>query len=204
MTADALKNYSSTIEEARADLFALYYMMDEKLVELGVIPSLDVAKSEYNSYIRNGLLVQLTRLKPGDHVEESHMRNRQMIAAWVYEQGRNGNVIERVVWEGKTFFVIRDFNALRGLFARLLAEVQRIKSEGDYEAARDLVEAYGVNVEAELHREVLNRYRRLNVAPYSGFLNPEYRLVERDGIPVDVEISYPDDYLQQMLSYSGC
>lgn len=203
VTADALKNYSSTIEEARADLFALYYMMDEKLVELGVIPSLDVAKSEYNSYIRNGLLVQLTRLKPGDNVEESHMRNRQMIAAWVYEQGRNGNVIERVVWEGKTFFVIRDFNALRGLFARLLAEVQRIKSEGDYEAARDLVEAYGVNVEAELHREVLNRYRRLNVAPYSGFLNPEYRLVERDGIPVDVEISYPDDYLQQMLSYSG-
>lgn len=200
--ADALKNYYSTIEEARADLFALYYMMDGKLTELGVIPSLDVARSEYNSYIRNGLLVQLTRVKPGENLEESHMRNRQTIAAWVYEQGKDRNIIERVSKNGKTFFMIRDFEALRGLFALLLAEVQRIKSEGDYEAARNLIETYGVKVDAELHREVLHRYKQLNVAPYAGFINPEYHLVEVGGKPVDVEISYPDDFLRQMLSYA--
>lgn len=200
--ADALKNYYSTIEEARADLFALYYMMDGKLTELGVIPSLDVAKSEYNSYIRNGLLVQLTRVKPGENLEESHMRNRQTIAAWVYEQGKDRNIIERVSRNGKTFFTIRDFEALRGLFALLLAEVQRIKSEGDYEAAKNLIETYGVKVDAELHQEVLHRYKQLNMAPYAGFINPEYHLVEVDGKPVDVEISYPDDFLGQMLDYS--
>lgn len=199
---DALKSYYSTIEEARADLFALYYMMDGKLTELGVIPSLDVAKSEYNSYIRNGLLVQLTRVKPGENLEESHMRNRQTIAAWVYGRGKDRNIIERVLKDGKTFFIIRDFEALRGLFALLLAEVQRIKSEGDYEAAKDLIETYGVKVDAELHREVLCRYKQLNMAPYAGFINPEYRLIEVDGKPLDVEISYPTDFLGQMLSYA--
>lgn len=199
---DALKSYYSTIEEARADLFALYYIMDKKLVELGVLPSLEAAKAEYNSYIRNGLLVQLTRLKEGNNLEESHMRNRQLIASWVFEQGQEQQVIERLERDGKTYFVIRDYQALRGLFARLLAEVQRVKSEGDYEAAKELVETYGVKVDRKLHREVLERYRKLNVAPYAGFINPEYELVEQDGIPVDVKIHYPSDFLQQMLDYA--
>lgn len=199
---DALKNYYSTIEEARADLFALYYIMDQKLVELGVLPSLEAAKAEYNSYIRNGLMVQLTRLKEGDNLEESHMRNRQMIAAWVFEQGKERQVIERVKSDGKTYFIIRDYQALRGLFARLLAEVQRMKSEGDYQAAKELVETYGVKVDRKLHREVLERYRKLNVAPYAGFINPEYELVEQDGVPVDVKIHYSSDFLQQMLDYA--
>lgn len=198
---DALKNYYSTIEEARADLFALYYIMDPKLTELGIIPSLDAAKSEYSSYIRNGLIVQLTRVKRGEQLEESHMRNRQMIAAWVYEQGKEDNVIERLEKGGKTYFVIRDFGALRALFARLLAEVQRIKSEGDYAAARDLVENYGVKVDRRLHDEVMDRYKDLHVAPYAGFINPEYCAVEKDGKIVDVEISYPDDFLEQMMQY---
>lgn len=199
---DALKSYYSTIEEARADLFALYYIMDPKLVELGVLPSLEAAKAEYNSYIRNGLLVQLTRLKEGNNLEESHMRNRQMIAAWVFEQGKEQQVIERLERDGKTYFVIRDYQALRELFARLLAEVQRVKSEGDYEAAKALVETYGVKVDRKLHREVLERYRKLNVAPYAGFINPEYELVEENGVPVDVKIHYPADFLQQMLDYA--
>lgn len=199
---DALKSYYSTIEEARADLFALYYILDEKLVELGVLPSLEAAKAEYNSYIRNGLMVQLTRLKEGDNLEESHMRNRQLIAGWVFEQGKEQGVIERVEREGKTYFVIRDYQALRELFGRLLAEVQRMKSEGDYEAAKELVETYGVKVDRKLHREVLERYRKLNVAPYAGFINPEYELVEENGVPVDVKIHYPSDFLQQMLDYA--
>ena len=199
---DALRSYYSTIEEARADLFALYYIMDEKLVELGVLPSTEAGKAEYNSYIRNGLMVQLTRLKEGNNLEESHMRNRQLIAAWAFEQGKEQNVIERIEREGKTYFVIRDYKALRGLFARLLAEVQRMKSEGDYEAAKKLVETYGVKVDRKLHREVLERYRKLNVAPYAGFINPEYELVEQDGVPVDVKIHYPSDFLQQMMDYA--
>lgn len=201
VTTDVLKNYYSVIEEARADLFALYYIMDSKLIELGIVPNLEVAKSEYCSYIRNGLLVQLTRIKPGDNLEESHMRNRQMIAAWVYEQGKEANVIERVEKSGKTYFIIRDFEALRRLFGRLLAEVQRIKSEGDYCAARTLVEQYGVKVDHLLHQQVLERYARLNLAPYAGFINPEYRLVEKEGEIVDVEITYPEDFLTQMLEY---
>lgn len=199
---DALKSYYSTIEEARADLFALYYILDEKLVELGVLPSLEAAKAEYNSFIRNGLMVQLTRLKEGDNLEESHMRNRQLIAGWVFEQGKEQRVIERIEREGKTYFVIRDYQALRELFGRLLAEVQRMKSEGDYEAAKELVETYGVKVDRKLHREVLERYRKLNVAPYAGFINPEYELVEENGVPVDVKIHYPSDFLQQMLDYA--
>lgn len=198
---EALRNYYSTIEEARADLFALYYIMDEKLVELGIIPSLEVAKAEYCSYIRNGLMVQLTRLKLGDKLEESHMRNRQMIAAWVYEKGRVDGVIVQEMKDGKTYYIIRDFGALRELLGQLLAEVQRIKSEGDYESARTLVEAYGVKVDRRLHEEVLHRYETLGVAPYAGFINPEYRPIERDGKIVDVEISYLDDFLAQMMQY---
>lgn len=200
---EALKNYYSTIEEARADLFALYYVMDPKLVELGVIPSLDVAKSEYCNYIRNGLMVQLTRVKWGNNLEESHMRNRQLIASWVYEKGKETNVIERVNREGKTYFTIRDYEALRMLFGRLLAEVQRVKSEGDFEGARNLIENYGVRVDPVLHQEVLERYQKLNVAPYAGFVNPKYRLVEKEGSVVDVEIEYPTDFLAQMLEYGN-
>ena len=200
---EALKNYYSTIEEARADLFALYYVMDPKLVELGVIPSLDVTKSEYCNYIRNGLMVQLTRVKLGNNLEESHMRNRQLIASWVYEKGKETNVIERVNREGKTYFTIRDYEALRMLFGRLLAEVQRVKSEGDFEGARDLIENYGVRVDPVLHQEVLERYQKLNVAPYAGFVNPKYRLVEKEGSVVDVEIEYPTDFLTQMLEYGN-
>ena len=200
---EALKNYYSTIEEARADLFALYYVMDPKLVELGVIPSLDVAKSEYCNYIRNGLMVQLTRVKLGNNLEESHMRNRQLIASWVYEKGKEANVIERVNREGKTYFTIRDYEALRMLFGRLLAEVQRVKSEGDFEGVRDLIENYGVRVDPVLHQEVLERYQKLNVAPYAGFVNPKYRLVEKEGSVVDVEIEYPTDFLTQMLEYGN-
>lgn len=201
VTTDALRNYYSTIEEARADLFALYYVMDSKLVELGIIPNLDVAKAEYNNYIRNGLLVQLTRIKPGDQLEESHMRNRQMIAAWIYEQGKAENVIQKMTENGKTFFRIQDYEKMRVLCGKLLAEVQRIKSEGDYQAARELIETYGVKVDHRLHTEVLTRYERLGVAPYAGFINPEYRLVEKDGKIVDAEISYPDDFLTQMMQY---
>lgn len=201
VTTESLRNYYSTIEEARADLFALYYIMDPKLVELGIIPSLEVAKAEYNSYIRNGLLVQLTRIRAGEQLEESHMRNRQTIAAWVYEKGKEERVIERIEREGKTYFGIRDYTALRGLFARLLAEVQRIKSEGDYGAARDLIENYGVKVDRKLHQEVLARYEALGVAPYAGFINPEYKPVQKDGKIVDIEISYPADFLEQMMKY---
>lgn len=203
ITTEALRSYYSTIEEARADLFALYYMMDPKLIELGIIPSVETAKAEYCSYIRNGLMVQLTRIKPGDQLEESHMRNRQTIAAWVSEHGQEKNVIERIEREGKTFFVIRDFEALRHLFGELLAEVQRIKSKGDYEAARLLIETYGVKVDAKLHAEVLERYGRLGVAPYAGFINPEYVPVMDHGEIIDVKITYPEDFLTQMLQYSN-
>lgn len=203
VTTEALRNYYSTIEEARADLFALYYIMDPKLVELGILPSQEAAKAEYNSYIRNGLMVQLTRVKLGDNLEESHMRNRQTIAAWAYRQGKKDRVIEKVVREGKTFLLIQDYNALRSLFGQLLAEVQRIKSEGDYEAARDLVETYGVKVDRSLHEEVLTRYAQLGVAPYAGFINPEYQPVEKDGKIIDVHITYPEDFLRQMMEYGG-
>lgn len=201
VTTEALRNYYSTIEEARADLFALYYILDPKLVELGILPSVEAAKAEYSAYIRNGLMVQLTRIKQGERIEESHMRNRQTIAAWVYEQGKGEQIIERVEREGKTYFFIRDFQALRRLFGKLLAEVQRIKSEGDFEAARDLIETYGVNVDESLHQEVLNRYAALGVAPYAGFINPEYKPIMQGGKITDVEITYPDDFLEQMMKY---
>ena len=189
----------STLEEARADLFGLYYLGDEKLVELGLIPSLDVAWAQYADYIMNGMMTQLSRIEPGKNVEESHMRNRKLIAEWCYEKGRADKVIEWVVDNGKRYIVVNDFRRLRELFGELLREVQRIKSEGDYEAGKQLVERYAVAVDAE----VLRRYRALNIEPYGGFVNPEYRLVyDPTGTKVvDVEISYPADYVQQMLGY---
>jgi len=198
---DALKNYHSTIEEARADLFALYYIMDDKLIELGIVPDMDVAKSEYDSYIRNGLMVQLTRIEKGNVLEESHMRNRQIIAKWVYEKGLSDNIIEKKQKDGKTYFVVNDYNALRNLFAELLAEVQRMKSEGDFEAAKSLVEDYGVTFDIELHEEVLIRFKKLNIAPYAGFLNPKYKLLKDGDTIKDVELDYEEDFMSQMLRY---
>ncbi|MCM1301848.1 MAG: dipeptidyl peptidase 3 [Alistipes senegalensis] len=197
-----LKSYGSTLEEARADLFALYYLGDPKLVELGLIPSLDVAKAGYAHYIMNGLMTQLARIEPGKNVEESHMRNRKLIAEWCYEHGAADKVIEWIEQGGKTYVVVNDFERLRALFGELLHEVQRIKSEGDYEAGKALVERYGVQVEPKLHKEVRERYYALGIEPYGGFVNPEYELVEQDGRIVDVRISYPANYTEQMLGYS--
>ncbi len=198
---ETLKTYSSTLEEARSDLVALYYIMDPKLVELGLMPSLDVAKASYDKNIRNGLMIQLRRIKPGDDLEQAHMRNRQLNAAWVYEKGLPDNVIEKVVENGKTYFVINDYDALRDLYGQLLREIQRIKSEGDYEAASALVETYGVKVDQEIHQEVLERVAPFNIAAYSGFIHPRYRPVEEGGEIVDVVIEYQDDFVEQMLEY---
>ena len=197
-----LKSYGSTLEEARADLFGLYYLGDPKMVELGLVPSFDVAKAGYAKYILNGMMTQLARIEPGKNVEESHMRNRKLISEWCYEQGRADNVIEWVTKDGKRYVVVNDFEKLRELFGRMLGEIQRIKSEGDYEAGRELVERYAVKVDPELHREVLERYSALNIEPYGGFVNPEFELVEQDGKVVDVKISYPNNYVEQMLNYS--
>lgn len=198
---DALKNYHSTIEEARADLFALYYIMDEKLIELGIVPSIEVAKSEYDSYIRGGLVVQLTRIEKGAVLEESHMRNRQIIAKWAYEKGYENKVIEKKIRDGKTFFIVNDYKALRGIFADLLREVQRIKSEGDFEAGKALVEDYGVTFDTEMHEEILERFKKLNLAPYAGFLNPKYELVKEDNKIIDVKLIYSESFTEQMLRY---
>lgn len=197
-----LSSYSSTLEETRADLFGLYYLADPKMVELGLIPSLDVAKAEYAKYILNGMMTQLARIEPGKNVEESHMRNRKLICEWCYEHGKADNVIEWVVDNGKTYVVVNDFDKLRTLLGEMLREVQRIKSEGDYQAGRDLVERYAVTVDPELHREVRERYYALGIEPYGGFVNPDYELVERNGNIVDVKIVYPNDYTEQMLGYS--
>ena len=202
VSAEALKNYQSSIEEARADLVALYYIMDKKLTELGVTQNSDVAKTEYDSYIRNGLMTQLTKIELGKNIEQAHMRNRQMIAKWVFEKGASENVISKKVREDKTFFVINDYEKLRALFSELLKEVQRIRSEGDYEAARALVENYGVKVDPELHKEVKARYEKLGLAPYSGFINPVFRPVVEKGEIVNVKIEYPDGYASQMMDYS--
>jgi dipeptidyl-peptidase-3 len=201
-SSEALRNYQSTLEEARADLFALYYMMDPKMIELKILPSPDAAKAEYNSYIRNGLITQLTRVSPGKNIEESHMRNRQLIAQWCFEQGAACNVIEYIKQDGKTYIKINDYTKLRGLFGALLAEIQRIKSEGDYDAGKALVETYGVKIDNTLHEEILARFKKLNVAPYGGFLNPVFSLVEENGIITDVKVEYPMDYSGQMLYYS--
>ena len=201
-TGGELGSYSSTLEETRADLFALYYLGDEKLVEIGLIPSLDVAKAQYASYIMNGMMTQFSRIELGKNVEESHMRNRKMIAEWCYEKGKAENVIEWVKQDGKSYVVVNDFDKLRTLFGEMLYEVQRIKSEGDYEAGKALVEQYGVLIDPELHKEVRERYYALGIEPYGGFVNPEYKLVEKDGQIVDVEISYPTNYAEQHLHYS--
>jgi dipeptidyl-peptidase-3 len=197
-----LKSYASTMEEGRADLVALYYMMDPKLVEWGVMPSLDAGKAEYDGYIRNGLMTQLRRLKPGSQVEEAHMRNRQWVSAWVFEKGQPDSVIQKTVRDGKTYFHVRDYEKLRGLFGELLRETQRIKSQGDQQAAHDLVENYGVNVDPVLHAEVLKRSEQIKTAPYAGFIQP--RLVpvtDASGAITDVKIEYPDDFIGQMLEY---
>lgn len=196
-----LKNYASALEEARADLVALYFIHDQKLVDMGVSPSLDVGKAEYDGYITNGLLRQLYRIEPGHQIEEAHMRNRQLVAGWAYEKGRAENVIERVTRDGKTFFRINNYDKLRVLFGQLLAEIQRIKSEGDFFAGQALIENYGVKVDAALHAEVLARYAKLNLAPYSGFIQPKLVPIEKDGEIVDVKVEYPTDFLGQMLEY---
>ena len=201
--ASSLKNYRSTLEEARADLFALYHMADPKLLELGIFKDADTYKAEYYKYIMNGLLTQLTRIEPGKDIEEAHMRNRKLISEWCYQEGKADNVIEYVKRDGKTFVRINDYEKLHKLFGKLLAEIQRIKSEGDFEAGRDLVETYGVKVDPAIHKEILARYEKLNIAPYKGFVNPVYTLVkDNNGNITDVKISYEEGYIQQMLRYS--
>ncbi len=200
---DALKAYGATIEEARADLFGLYYLGDEKLVELGLVPNSEVYKTQYYSYMMNGLMTQLVRIEPGHLVEESHMRNRQLIARWVLEKGASDNVVEIVHREGKAYVQVNDYPALRRLFGELLAEIQRIRSTGDYEAARLLVEKYAISVDPILHAEVLERYRMLNLSPYKGFLNPVYTLeCAEDGEFTGVKVDYSEGYAEQMLRYS--
>ena len=200
---DALKAYGSTIEEARADLFGLYYVADPKLVELGLTPSADAYKAQYYTYLMNGLMTQLVRIEPGNNVEEAHMRNRQLIARWVYEKGAAEKVVELVKKDGKTYVVINDYEKVRDLFGRLLAEIQRIKSTGDYAGAHDLVEVYAVKVDPALPAEVLERYKKLNLAPYKGFVNPKYEVVtDADGTITDVTVTYDEGYAEQMLRYS--
>ncbi|MDD4058088.1 MAG: dihydrofolate reductase [Bacteroidales bacterium] len=204
--AGALKNHSSALEEARADIFALYYMPDTKLVELGIMPNEEAYKASYISYIRNGIMTQLVRIELGKTVTQAHMQGRKLISEWCYEKGKGAaeggmDVIEKRVRENKTYFVINDYTKLRGLFGELLAELQRIKSEGDYAAGKKLIETYAVNIDQELHKEILNRYSSLNLKPYGGFINPDIIPVEKDGEIVDYKVEYPSDFLQQMLDY---
>jgi len=197
----ALGEYSSTLEEARADLFGLYYMADPKLVELGILPDGEAYKAQYSNYIRNGLFVQFSRVELGRKNTEAHMQNRQLIAQWCYEKGLENNVIEKRIRDGKTYFVVNDYEALRGLFAELLAEIQRIKSEGDYKAGKTLVERYAVEIDPVLHKEVKERYASLGLKPYGGFVNPEIIPVVKHGKTIDYKVEYPSDYLGQMLAY---
>lgn len=200
---DALKAHGSTLEEARADLFALYYLADPKLIELGLLDNPDAYKAEYYKYMLNGLMTQLMRIEPGKDVEEAHMRNRKLIAEWALEKGKPDNVVELISKDGKTYVRINDYARLRDLFGQLLGEIQRIKSEGDYEAGRNLVETYAVKVDPKLHKEVLDRYSRLDIAPYRGFVNPVYVPVRNDkGAVVDVKVTYGEDYLPQVMRYS--
>lgn len=201
VSSTALGEYQSTLEEARADLFGLYYMADPKLVELGIMPNVEAYKPAYSNYIRNGLFVQFTRVELGKQNTEAHMQNRKLIAEWCYEKGAARGIIEKKMRDGKTYFVVNDYEALRGLFAELLAEIQRIKSEGDYAAGKNLVETYAVNIDPQLHKEVLERYAALNLKPYGGFVNPDIVPVEKDGKVVDYKIVYVDNYLQQQLDY---
>jgi dipeptidyl-peptidase-3 len=197
-----LKNYASTLEEARADLVGLYYAIDPKLVQIGVAPSIEVGMAEYDNYMMNGLMTQLTRLKPGEQIEEAHMRNRQTVARWAFEKGKKDNVVEFVKKDGKTYVQVNDYNKLRELFGQLLREIQRIKSEGDFNAGKNLVETYGVKVDQQLHKEILERYAKLNVKPYRGFIQP--RLVPvMDGDKItDVKVEYPDSFYGQMMEYA--
>ena len=200
---DALKAYGSTIEEARADLFGLYYMADPKVVELGLLPDKEAYKAEYYQFMMNGLLTQLTRIQPGKNIEEAHMRNRQLIASWVYERAKATKAVEIVKRAGETFVVINDYLKVRELFGNLLAEIQRIKSTGDFEGGKKLVETYGVMVDQKLHTEILVRYKKLNLAPYKGFVNPVYKLVMNDkGEITDVKVSYDENYIEQHLRYA--
>ena len=199
---ETLKNYSSALEEARADLVALYFIMDPKLMEMGLLPSLDVGKAAYNSFILNGMMLQLRRIKPGKIIEQAHMRNRQMAASWVFDKGQAENVISRVTRDGKTYFKINDYQKLRGLFGDLLKEVQRIKSQGDFAAGRDLIENYGVQVDQALHQEVLDRSEKLDIPPYGGFINPDLVPTTNDaGEITGIKVEYPDDFVKQMLDY---
>ncbi len=200
---DALRAYGSPIEETRADLFALYYLGDPKMVELGLLPDQEAYKAEYYKYIMNGAMTQLTRIEPGKNIEQAHMRNRATIANWVIENGKKDNIVEMKERDGKLYIVINDYAKLRNLFGQLLSEVQRIKSEGDFDAAKKLVETYGVKVDSKLHKQILARYKALNLAPYRGFVNPEYKLVtDKNGKITDVVISYDEDYVTQQLRYS--
>ena len=201
VSTTAMGEYSSALEEARADLFGLYYAADPKLVELGIMPDPEAYKAEYANYIRNGMMVQFTRVAPGRPNTEAHMQNRKLIAEWCYEKGAARKVIEKKVRGGKTYFVVNDFQALRGLFAELLAEIQRIKSEGDYQAGKNLIETYAVHIDPDLHREVLARYEALHLKPYGGFINPDIIPVVENGEIVDYKVVYTDDYLGQMLHY---
>jgi dipeptidyl-peptidase III len=196
-----LKNYYSPIEEARADLVSLYFLLDPKMVELGLMEDLDAGKTQYESYIRNGLLTQLVRIRPGANIEQAHMRARKLISEWSLEKGQKENVIERIHEDGKTYFVVNDHEKLRKIFGELLKEIQRIKSEGDYNAARRMIENYAVKVDNELHIEVLERWDKLNIAPYTVFINPVLVPVYEGDKIIDIKIEYPDDFLQQMLYY---
>jgi dipeptidyl-peptidase-3 len=198
---ETLKNYASTLEEGRADLVALYFLYDQKLVDLGLIESLDAGKTAYDDYIKNGMMLQLKRLKVGEEIEEAHMRNRQLIAKWAYEAGMKDTVIEKKIKEGKTYFVINDYDKLREIFGMQLRELQRVKSEGDYEAGKNLVETYAVKVDPELHKEVLERYAELDIAPYGGFINPKLVPVMEGDKVVDIKLEYPADFKEQMLYY---
>ncbi len=197
-----LKTYGSALEEARADLFGLYYLGDQHMVEIGLVPSFDVAKAQYASYIMNGFQTQLSRVEFGKNVEQSHMRNRKLISEWCYQAGKAENVIEWIEKDGKHYIVVNDFARLRELFGELLCEIQRIKSEGDYEAGRALVEKYAVKIDPAIHREVLDRYAALNIEPYGGFVNPEFELVKKGCKIIDVKVTYPANYVEQMLDYA--
>ena len=202
MSGTALGEYASALEEARADLFGLYYTSDPKMVELGILPDPEAYKAEYASYIRNGLMVQFTRVEPGRPNTEAHMQNRKLIAQWCLEKGAPDNVIVKKVRGGKTYFLVKDYERLRTLFGELLGEIQRIKSEGDYEAGKALIETYAVHIDPDLHKEVLERYKALNLKPYGGFINPDIQPVcSEDGTITDYIPVYTDDYLGQMLHY---
>ena len=201
ISATAMGEYASALEEARADLFGLYYCADPKMVELGIMPSPEAYKAQYSDYIRNGLMVQFTRVEPGRPNTEAHMQNRKLVAEWCYEKGLSDKVIEKKVRDGKTYFVVNDYKALRNLFGELLGEIQRIKSEGDFEAGKNLVETYAVHIDPDLHKEVLERYKALNLKPYGGFVNPEIVPVEENGKVVDYKLEYTGDYLAQMMLY---